>query len=147
MFLSCPRDLSEVLDFAALRSNMRAVHQAVLAGKVVAAAAVKEGGIAAAVSTMCLGNQLGFEFIKPFQDTERLFTLQPGGMVLELAGDTSIEELFDGLDCMLLGHLTDDATICINEAANKLAAAQEAYLQPLQEIFPYKIEEKAQGLS
>lgn len=145
VFLSCPRDLSEVLDFAALRSNMRAVHQAVLAGKVVAAAAVKEGGIAAAVSTMCLGNQLGFEFIKPFQDTERLFTLQPGGMVLELAGDTSIEELFDGLDCMLLGHLTDDATICINEAAIKLAAAQEAYLQPLQEIFPYKIEEKAQG--
>lgn len=56
--------------------------------------------------TMCLGNQLGFEFIKPFQDTERLFTLQPGGMVLELADGTSIEELFDGLDCMLLGHLT-----------------------------------------
>ena len=124
---------------------MRAVHQAILAGKVLAAAAVKEGGIAAAVTTMCLGNQLGFEFIKPFQDTERLFTLQPGGMVLELAGETSIEELFDGLDCMLLGHLTAEQSICINDTAVKLTAAQEAYLEPLQEIFPYKIAEKAQG--
>ena len=145
VFLSCPRDNAEVLDFAVLRKNMRAVHKAVLAGKVLAAAAVKEGGIAAAVTTMCLGNQLGFEFIKPFQDTERLFTLQPGGMVLELADGTSIEELFDGLDCMLLGHLTAEQFISINDTAIRLDAAQEAYLEPLQEIFPYKIEEKAQG--
>ena len=145
VFLSCPRDNAEVLDFVALRKNMRAVHKAVLAGKVLAAAAVKEGGIAAAVTTMCLGNQLGFEFIKPFQDTERLFTLQPGGMVLELADGTSIEELFDDLDCMLLGHLTAEQFISINDTAIRLDAAQEEYLEPLQEIFPYKIEEKAQG--
>ena len=145
VFLSCPRDNAEVLDFAALRKNMCAVHKAVLAGKVLAAAAVKEGGIAAAVTTMCLGNQLGFEFIKPFQDTERLFTLQPGGMVLELADGTSIEELFDDLDCMLLGHLTAEQFISINDTAIRLDAAQEEYLEPLQEIFPYKIEEKAQG--
>lgn len=145
VFLSCPRDNSEVLDFTALRNNMRAVHKAILAGKITAAAAVKEGGIAAAVSTMCLGNQLGFEFIKPFKDTERLFTLQPGGVVLELAANTDIEELFDGLDCMLLGHLTDNATICINEAAIPLTEVQKAYVEPLQEIFPYKIEEKANG--
>lgn len=94
---------------------------------------------------MCLGNQLGFEFIKPFQDTERLFTLQPGGMVLEMADGTSIEELFDGLDCMLLGHLTAEQFISINDSAIRLDAAQEEYLEPLQEIFPYKIEEKAQG--
>ena len=144
VFLSCPRDNAEVLDFAVLRKNMRAVHKAVLAGKVLAAAAVKEGGIAAAVTTMCLGNQLGFEFIKPFQDTERLFTLQPGGMVLELADGTSIEELFDGLDCMLLGHLTAEQFISINDTAIRLDAAQEEYLEPLQEIFPYKIEEKAE---
>lgn len=85
--------------FAALRKNMRAVHKAVLAGKVLAAAAVKEGGIAAAVTTMCLGNQLGFEFIKPFQDTERLFTAAAWWYGAGTADGTSIEELFDGLDC------------------------------------------------
>ena len=37
---------------------------------------------------MGLGNSLGFEFIKPYNDTDGLFTLQPGGMVLELAGRT-----------------------------------------------------------
>lgn len=145
VFLSCPRDNSEVVDFAALRKNLRAVHKAMQTGKIMTAAAVKEGGIAAAVTMMCLGNQLGFEFIKPFQDTERLFTLQPGGMVLELADDTSIEELFDGLDCMLLGSLTAEQSIGINDANIALTAAQEAYLTPLQDIFPYKIEEKEQA--
>ena len=40
------------------------------AGKIAAAAAVKEGGVAALVTTMSLGNELGFEFIKPFHDTD-----------------------------------------------------------------------------
>lgn len=46
---------------------------------------------------------------------------------------------------MLLGHLTAEQFISINDSAIRLDAAQEEYLEPLQEIFPYKIEEKAQG--
>ena len=76
---------------------------------------VKEGGVAALVTTMSLGNELGFEFIKPFHDTDSLFTLQPGGMVLELAAGVEPEELFEGLDYMLLGHTTAEAGITIND--------------------------------
>ncbi len=136
IFLSCPRDNAEVLDFAALRKNLIAVHQAVETGKIKAAAAVKEGGIAALVSTMCMGNELGFEFIKPFHDTESLFTLQPGGIVLELAADTEPEELFADLDYMLLGSVSETAGISINDtviAADKVLAA---YREPLNNIFP-----------
>ena len=139
VFLSCPRDNAEVLDFAALRKNLTAVHAAMEAGKINAAAAVKDGGIAALVTTMCLGNELGFEFIKPFNDTDSLFTLQPGGMVLELAKGVEPEEIFEGLDYMLLGHTTANAGVAINDAVISEAEAKHAYMETLQGIFPYKL--------
>ncbi|MDO4921094.1 MAG: phosphoribosylformylglycinamidine synthase [Phascolarctobacterium sp.] len=141
VFLSCPRDNAEVLDFAALRKNLAAVHTAMENGRIAAAAAVKEGGIAALVTTMAMGNELGFEFIKPFHDTDSLFTLQPGGMVLELADDAEPEELFDGLDYMLLGHTTERAGIAINDTVIAADRALAAYRAPLQTIFPDRLPE------
>ena len=146
VFLSCPRNNDEVVDFAALRKNLTAVHNAMEAGKIAAAAAVKEGGIAALVTTMAMGNELGFEFIKPFHDTDSLFTLQPGGLVLELAAGVEPEELFDGLDFMLLGHTTAEAGISINDTVIAADVALAAYREPLQSIFPDslpKVEEPA----
>ena len=136
IFLSCPRNSAEVLDFAVLKENLTAVHKAMEAGKIAAAAAVKEGGVAALVTTMSLGNELGFEFIKPFHDTDSLFTLQPGGMVLELAAGVEPEELFEGLDYMLLGHTTAEAGITINDTKIDAAKAFAAYREPLLGIFP-----------
>ena len=136
IFLSCPRNSAEVLDFAVLKENLTAVHKAMEAGKIAAAAAVKEGGVAALVTTMSLGNELGFEFIKPFHDTDSLFTLQPGGMVLELAAGVEPEELFEGLDYMLLGHTTAEAGITINDTKIDAEKAFAAYREPLLGIFP-----------
>ena len=142
VFLSCPRETTEVPDFGALKANLTAVHKAILAGKITAAAAVKEGGIAALVTTMCLGNSLGFEFIKPYNDTDGLFTLQPGGMVLELAEGTEPEDLFEGLDYMLLGHTSEKQVIAINDDVIPMDEAENAYSTPLEGIFPSKTDEK-----
>lgn len=142
VFLSCPRETTEVPDFGALKANLTAVHKAILAGKITAAAAVKEGGIAALVTTMCLGNSLGFEFIKPYNDTDGLFTLQPGGMVLELAEGTEPEDLFEGLDYMLLGHTSEKQVIAINDDVIPMCEAEKAYSTPLEGIFPSKTDEK-----
>lgn len=146
IFLSCPRDNAEVLDFDVLRKNLSAVHNAMETGKIKAAAAVKEGGIAALVTTMAMGNELGFEFIKPFHDPESLFTLQPGGMVLELAAGTDPEEIFAGLDYLVLGHTTATAGIAINDTVIAADKVLNAYREPLQKIFPDslpKVEEPA----
>ena len=142
VFLSCPRETTEVPDFGALKANLTAVHKAILAGKITAAAAVKEGGIAALVTTMCLGNSLGFEFIKPYNDTDGLFTLQPGGMVLELAEGTEPEDLFEGLDYILLGHTSEKQVIAINDDVIPMGEAEKAYSTPLEGIFPSKTDEK-----
>ena len=144
IFLSCPRKEGEVLDFAALKANLTAVHKAMAAGKINAAAAVKEGGIASLVTTMTLGNGLGFQFIKPFMDTDSLFTLQPGGMVLELAQGVEPEDIFAGLDYMLLGHTTAEAGIMINDTVVSNAKIMAAYMEPLAGIFPYKLPQVAE---
>lgn len=141
IFLSCPRKAGEVLDFDALKQNLTAVHKAVLAGKIKAAAAVKEGGISALISTMCMGNKLGFEFIKPYHDTDSLFTLQPGGMVLELAADADPEELFAELNYSFLGHTRVKGGISINDADICPAKARKAYTETLAKIFPAKLAE------
>ena len=141
VFLSCERDQAEVLNFAKLRANLTAVHKAIIEGKIAAAAAVKEGGIAALVSTLCLGNKLGFEFIKPFADTDSLFTLQPGGIVVELAEGVKAEDLFEGLDYMNLGTVIAEEKVVINDTVITAAEAEPAYMNTLQKIFPYKLDE------
>ena len=110
VFLSCPRETTEVPDFGALKANLTAVH--------------------------------GFEFIKPYNDTDGLFTLQPGGMVLELAEGTEPEDLFEGLDYMLLGHTSEKQVIAINDDVIPVGEAETAYSTPLEGIFPSKTDEK-----
>ena len=136
VFLACPVLEGGVLDFAALRTNLRAVHKLITRGKVLSAAAVKEGGIAAAVSTMCFGNALGFSFVKPFPDPECLFTLQPGGILLEVAARTDLEKMFKDLDYLLLGNTTADGNLVINDCELTQQELLAAYADTLEPIFP-----------
>jgi len=147
IFIDCPCNEEEVIDFDVLRKNLKAVHKAVLAKKIVTAGTVKEGGIAAAISVMCLGNGLGFSFVKPFNHIEGLFILQPGGFLLELAKDVDPDEFFADIDYLNLGTLNDKSAIDINGVDIALADIQEAYTKTLAEIFPAKMSVSASDVS
>lgn len=136
IFVPAPRDKNEVIDFNVLRKNARAIHKSILSKKVVSVSVVKEGGIAAAVSVMCLGNSLGFEFIKPFNDTDSLFTLQPGGFIIELADGLTPEDVFEGIEYINLGHVTCNDFISLNDTQIHLQEIGNMYLKPLETIFP-----------
>ena len=138
IFLSVPLLDGAVLDFDALRRNLRRVHALVLEGRIRAAVAVEEGGIAAEVTKMALGNGLGFTFRKPFPHTESLFSLQPGGMLLEVDGDADTDTLFEGLDQLTLGTVTDRPEIVLNDTVWSLAELTNAWTKPLDKIFPAK---------
>ena len=138
VFLSTPLLEGDVLDFTVLRKNLRAVHKLILEGKIKAAAAVEEGGIAAGISKMTLGNALGFAFVKPFPHTESLFTLQPGGMLLEVAGDADLDEMFGELDYLPLGTVTEKSEISVNDVILSNAELVKAYTETLEPIFPAK---------
>ncbi len=140
VFLSCPILDGGILDFDALKENLTLVHQLMDHKRILSAAAVKEGGIAAAVSTMCFGNGLGFEFIKPFPDTDCLFTLQPGGIILEVSGRTDLKKMFGSLEYMLLGNTTDDGKLQINDCCLSSRELLQAYNETLEPIFPTRTE-------
>ena len=138
VFLSTPLLEGDVLDFAVLRKNLRRVHQLILDGKVKAAAAIEEGGISAGITKMTLGNALGFSFIKPFPHTESLFTLQPGGMLLEVSGNSDMDALFSELDYLPLGTVTEKAEIAVNDITLTNSELVKAYTETLEPIFPAK---------
>lgn len=137
IFVPCPRNSEEVLDFAVLKKNLTALHKAILAGKVAAAATVKDGGLAALMSVMAFGNELGFAF----SDTklgDALFTLQPGGFVVELNG-AEAKELFAGVDYVELGEVIAQPEIRVGKDVIEQKDALRAYVDTLQKIFPDKL--------
>ncbi len=139
VFLPCPRNESEVLDFDVLKQNLVALHKAIGKGQVLAAAVVKDGGIAALVSTMCLGNGLGFNFNK-VADLQKLFILQPAGLVLEVKTDP--KKIFGKLAFVDLGQTTSEGRITVNNVQISLEQITKSLLTTWDKVFPRVTKEK-----
>ena len=89
------RYANELPDFKQLERNYTQIHQLIGQGKVLAAHSVRGGGLAEAITKMCLGNRIGFEFTEPVSP-ERLFAPEYGSLILELKA---------GVDLSILGEL------------------------------------------
>lgn len=63
VFLPASCDEHEVIDYDALKKLLASLHKGILSKRVITAGVVKEGGVAAAISAMCLGNELGFPLL------------------------------------------------------------------------------------
>lgn len=142
VFLPASCDEHEVIDYDALKKLLASLHKGILSKRVITAGVVKEGGVAAAISAMCLGNELGFSFVKPFLHEECLFTLQPAGFLVELEDGADAEEVFAGTDLLVLGTLTDEGKVVVNDAEISLAEIEAAYTKTLDKIFPMKAPRK-----
>ncbi|MCL1853470.1 MAG: phosphoribosylformylglycinamidine synthase [Peptococcaceae bacterium] len=113
LFWPLPVDAAtELPDWPRLRRMLTTIHQWCRAGKVAAASVVKEGGLAAALTRMALGNWLGVALEKDAGcwTRETLFAPLVGSMVLEMT---------EGFD-------TVDMEAVYQEAADQEAADQEA---------------------
>lgn len=142
VFLPASCDEHEVIDYDALKKLLAFLHKGILSKRVITAGVVKEGGVAAAISAMCLGNELGFSFVKPFLHEECLFTLQPAGFLVELEDGADAEEVFAGTDLLVLGTLTDEGKVVVNDTEISLAEIEAAYTKTLDKIFPMKAPRK-----
>ncbi len=142
VFLPASCDEHEVIDYDALKKLLASLHKGILSKRVITAGVVKEGGVAAAISAMCLGNELGFSFVKPFLHEECLFTLQPAGFLVELEDGADSEEVFAGTDLLVLGTLTDEGKVVVNDTEISLAEIEAAYTKTLDKIFPMKAPRK-----
>lgn len=142
VFLPASCDEHEVIDYDALKKLLASLHKGILSKRVITAGVVKEGGVAAAISAMCLGNELGFSFVKTFLHEECLFTLQPAGFLVELEDGADAEEVFAGTDLLVLGTLTDEGKVVVNDTEISLAEIEAAYTKTLDKIFPMKAPRK-----
>lgn len=142
VFLPASCDEHEVIDYDALKKLLASLHKGILSKRVITAGVVKEGGVAAAISAMCLGNELGFSFVKPFLHEECLFTLQPAGFLVELEDGADAEDVFAGTDLLVLGTLTDEGKVVVNDTEISLAEIEAAYTKTLDKIFPMKAPRK-----
>lgn len=142
VFLPASCDEHEVIDYDTLKKLLASLHKGILSKRVITAGVVKEGGVAAAISAMCLGNELGFSFVKPFLHEECLFTLQPAGFLVELEDGADAEEVFAGTDLLVLGTLTDEGKVVVNDTEISLAEIEAAYTKTLDKIFPMKAPRK-----
>ncbi len=117
-------------DFEVLKKNFAIVSKLIKEKKVVSAATIGFGGIAAAVSKMSFGNGIGVEI----NDNE-LFNPSYGSFVLELADDSVVKE-FEGYNYSVIGNTTDKAEILANGVVVTLDEALKAWFKPLERIFP-----------
>ena len=133
--LRAPRNEDEIIDFTKLRRNFAAVSKLLKARKLFSISTVGVGGVAATVTKMALGNGIGFKFQKNMDKTA-LFSADYGAFIFEVAEDTNIAGDVKGVDCELLGFTTESQTIVCGKASVLLSEAKEAYLKPLENIFP-----------
>ncbi|WP_371365589.1 Phosphoribosylformylglycinamidine synthase [Sporomusa rhizae] len=133
ILLTVRRGQDELPDFTALTKAYDTVYQLVQAGRVLAAQAVRLGGIAEAVSKMAFGNRIGIKLTAKQTD---LFTPDYGSIVLELPADLQAEVILKELDYQILGQTIPQQVIAVNDTEITLAEALAAWQEPLEEVFP-----------
>lgn len=141
LLISLERDKYDLPVFSDLEEKYSKIHELINKGDVLAASAVGYGGIAAAISRMAFGNNIGFSFSADFVNTEnwpeKLFLPEYGSIILELAPEAET----DGLpEYVLLGETIEMAEIRIEDSVIKLEEAVKAWMEPLESVFPAGIE-------
>ena len=132
--VSVSYDENDLPVFDELKKNFAKISELVKDGKIVSAATIGVGGIAAAVTKMAFGNDIGAVI-----NEEDLFNYNYGSFVLELACDKAeAEKLFAGYNFAVIGNTTSEKNIVANGVTIDLDEALNVWIKPLEKIFPTK---------
>ena len=140
-YIPAPKNTQDMPVFARLKQNFAKVHELIMQHKVLAAASVRTGGMAAAVSKMCLGNGVGFKF-SAFVQFEQLFKCDYGAIIIEVPSSIDVDGVLNGSGYYLLGVTTGVSSVVCGQAAISLAEIEQAYCSPLEGIFPTTVKAK-----
>ena len=136
--VSAARDKNDLPLFDKLKENFAAIHKLTDAKKVFSAMSVGKGGVAAAISKMCLGENLGFKFDENTCSIPQIFDTSYGSIIIETAGDADLSEL-SNVDFHLLGQITDTADIVYGNISLSVDNIAKAFNSPLEGIFPTQV--------
>ena len=116
-----------------LKENFDFVLKNIKDKKIVSAMVVKMGGVAETLSKMSFGNRLGFEINNKNVD---LFSLKPASILIETTEELSYK------NAIYLGEVTDKFEGKVNGENINLEEVEATWLNKLNPIFPYELEEK-----
>ncbi|MFA9424637.1 MAG: phosphoribosylformylglycinamidine synthase subunit PurQ, partial [Sedimentibacter sp.] len=91
-------------------------------------------GIAAAISKMTFGNEIGFKANEYLLDLEELFKANYGDIILEVKENKKLEII----DLIEIGNTTQEKQISINNTVISMDEMKAAWIQPLNNIYPIK---------
>ncbi len=120
--------------FDSLIKNFKLVSKLIKNKAVTAASTIGQGGVAAALSKMAFGNDIGFEI-----NDDDLFNYNYGSFILEMPGDEeSVKELLAGYDYKLIGETIEENIFKVNGEDITIEEAKKTWFKPLEKIFPTK---------
>ena len=114
------------------KQNFINVQRMIGAGKIVSAISIDAGGIAAALSKMAIGNDIGFSFDTAAWSIDVLFDSRAGSMIVEAADGADLS----GIDNFIeLGVTIFEPIIQFGREIITLEEIKAAYTAPLEKIF------------
>ena len=135
--IPCPKDDQDLPKFALLKRNYEKLYGLMQEKRVLSAQSVGLGGVAAAVSKMCLGNGIGFTFaMDGISSRDALFLPDYGTILIEVVATADLSEALSGTGFYELGMTTSVGSIVCGTAAVSLLEVERAYTRPLEKIFP-----------
>ena len=135
VWIRLPKDSYDLPDYQATMDQYGKLHQDILDGKVLSAYALDRHGIAAAVSKMAFGNQLGVK-IESNLDERDLFAPGFGDIICEVPAD-KVGEL--SVTYTVIGEVTDDAKFTYKDGMEiSMKEALDAWTGTLEKVFKTK---------
>lgn len=117
-------------NYEQLKDNFEAVRKRMREGKIVAASAVKFGGIGYAIAKMAFGNKLGVAI----ESNEDLYGFNIGSLIVETT------ETIQDPHFTLLGITNEEKRIVLNGESVTIDEALEAWMKRYNEVYPVRVD-------
>ncbi|MEX0325311.1 MAG: phosphoribosylformylglycinamidine synthase [Puniceicoccaceae bacterium] len=132
--VSIPRDEADVPVWEELKAIYASVAEAIGREEILSASVVREGGTAAALTRMALGNMLGVS-LNDSLTVEELFAEEYGSLLLELAPSADPASL----PGVVIGNVSAEPVIKALGESLDLAELRTLWEQPLESVFPTRV--------
>jgi len=121
-----------VPDFNALKEMYTSIEALINRKAVLSAKVLESGGIAAVISEMSFGNDVGIQ-VDANLEIKELFRGMPGGIILELKDGTSLSS---HSHYKRIGRLLEEPSIYVEGIRIGLQELKKSWQEPLEKIFP-----------
>ncbi len=144
LYVRIKRNSCNMPDFEDIKIKYSAIHEAIKSGMVLSAHTVGCGGMAAAISKMTLGNEIGFKIGNKAVFAPRIWLEEYyGDMVLEVKRRAKIFDENEG-GVYEIGYTVPEKHVNVNNINMSLEEIKDAWLKPLNDIYPVKKDESGE---